>query len=499
MLGVFRALALLATTPLMAGAAAPFATAHHAVSTEIDVAQQYFDRGLTLYYAYNGTEGIPFFERAAAADPHLALAYYGVALAAGPDLNTPLTEAHFKRAQSALLKARALESYASEPERAYIDALSLRYAHEFKRHQSDESQYRRAMAALVVRYPGDDDALTLYTEALLENSGREKLWRADSAPATAEVAIMSDNLRRVLDRTPNHIGANHLMIHLFDSAPDARAALPSARRLARMSFAPAQEHLAHMPAHTFIETGNYREAASASREAVRLFDAYLASDHNLEHENYWAHDVTVGVTALRMLGNYHNALVLSRRLDEHFGSVDASALTMLRFHRWDEILALHPAENSNALHFARGMSFAALGNVSAAERELLAFKNAKTDGPSYDLLAAKILIVRKEYSLAEPLLRQAVSQDQGLGSGENPYFYPPAEALGGLLFQMGRLDKAEAEFRGALGSHPYDPRALYGLSKTLEVEKKREDARATARQFQASWSGDDTALEMKEL
>jgi hypothetical protein len=174
-----RVAAFLATLPLLGAAAPSRATVHHAVTTENESAQRYFDEALTLYYAYNGAEAEPLFDRAVSLDPHLAMGYYGVALAAGPDLNSPLTMQGFKRAATALAKARSLESFASQSERAYIDALSQRYAHQFKDREADDARYRARMAELAERYSGDDDALTLYAEALLEQTGRGGLWNSD--------------------------------------------------------------------------------------------------------------------------------------------------------------------------------------------------------------------------------------------------------------------------------------------------------------------------------
>ncbi|MBC5829961.1 MAG: hypothetical protein GIW98_07200 [Candidatus Eremiobacteraeota bacterium] len=495
----FRTLAFLLILPLLAGGGQPYAMAHHPVSTNNELAQQYFDQALTLYYAYNGAEAIPLFERAVAMDPHLAMAYYGIALASGPDLNSPLTQDGFKRAADALRKARSLENYANSPERAYIAALSTRYALEFKNREVDEARYRGAMAELASRYPGDDDALTLYIEAMLEQSGRGDLWNSDGSPRTAEVATMWTTLRTVLQRTPMHIGANHLFIHLFDSAQNPQAALPSARRLSEMNFAPAEEHLAHMPAHTFNETGNYAAAASASRQAIGLFDAYLASDHNATHDNYWSHDVGVGVTALRMLGNYRDAMHLSRRLDEHFHNEDASNLTMVRFYHWDEVLRLHPTQTSDVLRFARGMSLAATGNLGQAEKDFQALKKAKSgDAVSRDLLEAKIAIARGDFPSAEALLLRTEALDDQATTGEYPYFYPPGEALGALYFRMNQFSKAEIAFRKVLRVHPNGGRALFGLWKTLAAENKPE-APSIERQFQAAWKHNDTALDITQL
>ena len=56
-------------------------------STASAEAQAWFDRGLIWSYAFNHEEAIICFERALDADPGFALAYWGLAYAAGPNYN----------------------------------------------------------------------------------------------------------------------------------------------------------------------------------------------------------------------------------------------------------------------------------------------------------------------------------------------------------------------------------------------------------------------------
>src|SRR5438477_10008515 len=65
--------------PLLSG----LGDAHHSVSTKNPLAQQYFDQGLKLVYAFNHDEARRSFQHAAELDPKLALAWWGVALTFG--------------------------------------------------------------------------------------------------------------------------------------------------------------------------------------------------------------------------------------------------------------------------------------------------------------------------------------------------------------------------------------------------------------------------------
>src|SRR4051812_35919523 len=59
---------------------------HHPVATNA-AAQRAFDDGLSQIYAFNHDEAAKQFKKAAAADPQLGMAHWGVALALGPNYN----------------------------------------------------------------------------------------------------------------------------------------------------------------------------------------------------------------------------------------------------------------------------------------------------------------------------------------------------------------------------------------------------------------------------
>src|SRR6266576_4946244 len=100
---------------------------HHPVSTKNVRAQQFFDQGLRLIYAFNHDEAARSFKRATELDPKLAIAYWGVAEAVGPNYNDPASEDRFRQAHEAIQKAVDLSAKASPSEQAYIQAMALRF------------------------------------------------------------------------------------------------------------------------------------------------------------------------------------------------------------------------------------------------------------------------------------------------------------------------------------------------------------------------------------
>src|SRR5215831_16500808 len=86
---------------------------HHPVSTKNEEAQQFFDQGLRLIYAFNHDEAARSFERATQLDPKLAIAYWGIAEAVGPNYNDPASDERFAQAHQTIQKAIDLGTTAS--------------------------------------------------------------------------------------------------------------------------------------------------------------------------------------------------------------------------------------------------------------------------------------------------------------------------------------------------------------------------------------------------
>ena len=227
---------------------------HHPVSTKSPQAQQFFDQGLRLIYAFNHDEAARSFHRAAELDPKLAMAWWGVAEAVGPNYNDPASDERFVEAHNAIQKAVDLSSNASPAEKAYIQAMVLRFPADPKadRRQAAEA-YHDAMREVAQKYPDDLDAATLFAESGM-NLHPWGLWHKDGTPEAGTEEIVA-TLESVLKRDPNHMGAIHYYIHTVEASVSPERALAGANKLAAM--APAAGHLVHMPAHVYIRTGDY--------------------------------------------------------------------------------------------------------------------------------------------------------------------------------------------------------------------------------------------------
>jgi tetratricopeptide (TPR) repeat protein len=505
---------------------------HHPVSTANAEAQRFFDQGLALVYAFNHDEAVRSFNRSAELDPPLAMAYWGIALALGPNINMDRDPEREKGAFEAIQKALSLARGASERERAYIEALA-------KRHSSDPKadpaklniDYKNAMAELRRRYPDDLNAAVLYADSLMMLRPW-KLWSADGKPAKGTIEIV-DVLTSVLKRDPRHVGANHYYIHAVEASPNPEWALASAERL--KSLAPGAGHLVHMPAHIYMRTGDYANAASSNAYAVEVDREYFAKHgrHGMYPLMYYSHNLHFLAVAYAMRGRFEDAKKAADELEAHVGPfikdvpmiegfMPTPAFILVRFRRWDDIMRIPAPDNKTmpgtyaVWRFARGMALAATGKVKEAEAEQQAFAAAHKAVLSEavfllnsassvlkvadSVLAAKIAAAKGDYRTAIDHLRKGVAAEDALNYDEPPGWYIPArESLGGALLMSGDYAEAERVFREDLERNPRNGRSLFGLLESLNKQGKSTAAQFVQREFEAAWKNADTKLRIEDL
>jgi tetratricopeptide (TPR) repeat protein len=515
---------------LMAG----YGDLHHPVTTTNAEAQQFFDQGLRQIYGFNHDEAARSFRRATELDPKMAMAYWGVAEAVGPNYNDPASEDRFREAHEAIAKAQSLGAGASASERDYIAAMAKRFPADPKsdlRHAAEE--YRDAMREVVSKYPDDLDAATLFAESSM-NLHPWGLWRMDGAPEAGTEEIVS-TLESVIRRDPNHMGAVHYYIHAVEASRSPERALAGATRLAAM--APAAGHLVHMPAHVYIRTGDFDSAVSTNVAAAKADEAYIAASgvQGMYPMMYYSHNLHFIAAAASMSGRYADSSQAADKLAAHVapavkdmppleGFMTVPLAVRVRFHRWDEILAT-PAPDAAMKtmniywHFARGMALAAKGKVEDADKELTVIADAERATPpdqifampvnnktkdvlriASNVLAAKIALARYNNTAAIALLGTAVAVQDTLKYDEPPdWFWPVRENLGATLLMNGDAPEAEKVFRDDLARNPRNPRSLFGLREALKAQNRSDDAQFVDRLFQTGWAKADGALKMEDL
>jgi tetratricopeptide (TPR) repeat protein len=504
---------------------------HHPVSTTNSEAQKFFDQGLALVYAFNHDEAVRSFKRAAELDSQMAMAYWGRALALGPNINLDVNPEHEKAAYDAAQKALLLSAKAPENERAYIEALVKRYSIDPKADLKKLAvDYKNAMGDLVKRYPDDLDAATLYAESMMDLRPWQ-LWTLDGKPAEGTEEIVAV-LESVLHRDPNHPGAIHYYIHAVEASPNPERALAYAPKLGKLM--PAAGHLVHMPAHIYERTGDYEAAARSNEDAAAADQAYIKATglQGVYPLMYYSHNLHFLAIANTMQGRFADAMKAAKSLEANVspalkempmleGFMTVMPLILVRFNRWDEILKLPQPDQKrfglNAIwHFARGMAYASTTDVEKAQLERDAFinsvKSIPADAPyglnpatrimsiAENVLNARIASAKGDNNTAIELLRKGVAIEDSLAYDEPPtWFLPVREMLGGVLIKQGNFPAAEQAFRDDLARNRRSGRSLFGLMESLKAQKKDYAATMVQREFENAWKNADQKFTLADL
>jgi tetratricopeptide (TPR) repeat protein len=497
---------------------------HHPVSTKNAQAQAFFDQGLRQIYAFNHDEATRSFQRAGELDPKLAMAYWGVAEAVGPNYNDPASEGRFVQAHSAIEKAQTLVADASESDKAYIAALAKRFPADPKSdRRAAAEQYRDAMREVVKRFPDDLDAATLFAEAGM-NLHPWGLWRPDGTPEEGTEEIIS-TLESVMRREPDHLGAVHYYIHSVEASNSPERALAGANRLAQL--APAAGHIVHMPAHIYIRTGDYDAALKTNQKAALADQAYIKAGaaQGIYSMMYYSHNLHFIAMAAAMNGNYlesrRGAQLLAANVGPHVkdmppleGFMTVPLAVEVRFHKWNEILKApqpDPAMRTATVfwHFARGLALVGTEKLDEAEAEHKMVAEAEEKTPpdaifqmpinnktkdilkiAENVLGARISFAKNDMDATVNQLHVAVATQDSLKYDEpQDWFYPVRESLGAVLLKIGDNAGAEEVFRADLERNPRNPRSLFGLEQALKAQERTYDAGFVRKQFDANWKG----------
>lgn len=496
-----------------------------AITTQSALAQQYFDQGLRYQYGFNHEEAIESYRSALDADPDCAMCWWGIALAAGPNINAGATEEGEALAWQAIQEALHRAGNASAIERELISALAKRYGTPPMANREERDRaYADAMERLAGAYPSDPDVLTLYGAARM-NLDPWNYWEGDygaRVPRAGTSEILA-TLKGALERSPDHPGACHYFIHAVEAGEPERA-VPCAERLADLM--PGAGHIVHMPGHIYIRVGRYYDAVLANQHAVHADEAHFSEGAaaDLYAGTYYPHNYHFLAFAATMAGMSETALEAARvvapkvptevALDFYWiqNAIVLPELTDLTFGRWESVLAAPaPApelEQATIMHeYARGVALAALGEMEGArailaELEAGAQKRADRDAATNPIpfmapeaLAGEIALRTGDTEAAVDHLRNAADIEDALLYDEPPLWYRPVrQSLGRAQLEAGQFAEAERSYREDLDRFPENGWSLYGLAQSLEAQGRGTEAEAVRRRFDAAWAHADVEL-----
>lgn len=514
---------------------------HREIDTQSEVAQRYFDQGLTLTFGFSHDEAIRCFRAAAEADPSAPLPWWGISMCLGPHINNPaMSEQNSREARAAWEKADALARArpdgcaGEELESALVAALGKRYAPTppADRRAYDEA-YAAAMEALWGAHRRDADIGVLFAESLMDLQPWD-LWTRDGQPkgrAKEIVAVLDE----VLSFAPRHPGALHLLVHAMEASPTPQHALFAADRL--RALVPGIGHLVHMPAHIDARLGRWADAAACNERAIvadtKLLERFPVAGFT---RIYFAHNHHFLMWAEMMRGRSKTALEQARATGDSFpgalreslaefvdGVLPAEMHVNVRFGRWNDVLAApafpDPFPIANALrHYARGISLVALGRLDDARAEQREFEAWAARVPparqvgnskSSDVIAlARAMLAGELAFRAGQLAGDAKQRDEGLAAlrsaaaiedtlqyDEPPdWLMPVRHALGAALLEEKKWGDAAEVFRADLERNPENGWALFGLARALRESGDAKGAFDAQARFERAWKDADVKL-----
>ena len=506
------------------------------ISTKSELAQKFFDQGLRLYYGYYSPEATASFKEALRHDPDNPMLYWGLALALGPIPNSrfmALPDDPKAEGRKAIAMARERAARGTPIEQALIETLSVRYdSDRYIDRNLRDAQYIEAARKTHEHYPKDLEASYLYVDALMTHAAWS-YWKRDGSPlpGTREA---SQTLEQILAANPNHPGAVHLYIHLYESSAQPEKALPQADRLE--SIMPKAGHMVHMPSHIYVRTGDYDKGIASNQRSLAV-DKLFQKDwgdrptpalgsYGLSSRTHGRHAWDFIRYAAMHAGNYAQAMEAAKatalgQAHQGMGATERGRSMPLLinkiFGKWDAVLAepepVHASAYLSGLwHYARGSAFVGQGNLDKAEEELKALRAACVDPSVKEMLAAanpaptilelsiqglegELLSARGRHDEAAKAFEAAVRLQDTLRYIEPPDWGQSMRLyLGAALLKAGRAKQAELVYREDLKDFRNNGWALFGLTESLRAQGKTAEARKAEQNFQRAWKNADVTL-----
>jgi tetratricopeptide (TPR) repeat protein len=501
------------------------------ISHASDSVQFYFNQGINMYYAFHDIEAIASFTKATRLGPDCAMAWYGKALALGPNINYPNGYRPPSGAYEAAVKSQQLSVQCTDLEKDLINAISQRYSADTTIDVNKlKANYADAMKLVYEKHKNNAEAVTLYGDALLLLHPWD-LYEHDFTPKPWTPQIRSI-FEQALKLSPKHPGANHYYIHTMEGSATPELALKSANVLDTLM--PQVSHVTHMPSHIYIRTGDYKKGITNNDEAVKGYKGYLKIYAPVENDYplYEAHNVHMKINCAQMAGNYKIAMDASTSLQASIPPFYLSLkgamgnyvqyvymepmFTNLRFGKWDEVLKTKVPDSlifaSLLSHFARGVAYSRKGNFPSAKRELGILNKLLSDtslkakeifSPAIEPATVAQLILKgviadgqKNYTAAINFLQQAVQAEDHLIYNEpRDWPIPARQFLANVLLKTGKYNEAIAVLKRDLVINPKNGWSLTGLrSAYTQTNNKAELAQVNTR-LKNAFSIKDTNVE----
>ncbi|KAI9931179.1 hypothetical protein ASPWEDRAFT_34296 [Aspergillus wentii DTO 134E9] len=517
------------------------------ITCNTKAAQTWFNRGLIWSYSFNHVEAYRCFQQAIVHDRSCAMAYWGLAYAAGPNYNKswrmfdPVDlEQSIKTCHDAARLALSLsQTNPTTPiEHALIEAMQARFPvdHPVDDFSAWDHAYANAMQKVYDQFGDTDmDVVTLYVDARMHTSQR-KMFHAQTGLPIASSPV--EEVKRLFHfglqhpAGEYHPGLIHFSIHFWEMSATPAVALPAADRLRHL--VPDAGHIHHMPTHLDVLVGDYRRSIDSNSAAVRADEKYLALNgaKNM-YSFYRLHNYHSLVYAAMLSGQSKVALRAIDRMEmsitdevlqvksppladwlEFFKSLRVHVYT--RFGRWEDLKTL-PLPHDQDLycvttamtHYGKAIAYAATNDILNAETQRDLYHAAanrvpptRKDHPnliinilkvSTAMLDGEIEYRKRNFARAFDHLREAIHHDDSLMYTEPwGWMLPIRHAYAALSLEQGLIEQAAMAYAEDLGldggltrahQHPNNVWALHGYHECLVRLGREAEARIVKQQL----------------
>lgn len=507
------------------------------ISTDVEMAQKYFDQGLRFAWGFYFPESIASYQQASAYVPDHPMPYWGMAHAMGPNPNSryvQMPDDPKGEGLKAISRAMALIDNASSREAELIRALWIAYDKESIPDRTERDRaYLAEMRRLNQMYPNDSDVAALYAASYM-NIGRWDYWDAEGNPKD-ETRAVADALEKILETDLTNPGVMHLHIHLLEASMEPERALISADNLERSI--PIGGHVVHMPAHIYVRIGQFQRAIDSNVRSKAVDEQFAAiwgdtqmpniGTYPLSHKIHAGHSTDFIRYAAAVQGNYATAIEAAeeakaialkyRNIHRAQKAIAAPWLINKIFGKWEKIVDHEPSHADmpylDAIWaYALGSALLNTGNMEGAETQLARLKEIaeSPDADSYRAgptpvssivqlaylgLSGEMYVAYGDFESAIEAFRDGVAlEDQNNYTEPPDWAQPMRHYLGAALLDAGRPQEAEAVYRRDLKWNKNNGWALFGLARALDAQGKTEEAIQVRNEFTKAWGYSDVKL-----
>jgi len=509
---IFLAAATLAAAPLQIGFV-PGALAKDIPQTteilgEVDfpvscmaATQPQFNRALASLHSFWYKEAVKSFKAIAESDPGCAMAHWGLAMSSWTQIWAPPQKEALTTGAEAVKKALEIGGK-TQREKDYIAAIALFYKDWDKLdHRTRATSYSKAMEQIYTRYPNDLEAAAFYALSLLAT--------ADPLDKTYANQIKAGPIAEAVTKArPNHPGAAHYCIHIYDYPALATRGVNAANEYAKL--APSVPHALHMPSHIFVLLGNWQQtiktnvaAQAAERDRGIPEDRLHALDYIIYAYLQTGQDMEAKLT-----------LDLALQIDEEliakkyetpfrarpFHAASVRARWALERRQWHEAAQLEPRQSrypyaDSVWHYARAIGLARFGRpdkakpdlekLAALRDQLVQAKNgywALQVDTQFQIASGWTAWEEDKKDAALEFMRAAAKAEHAAQTHDTlnpgPIGTTAREALGEMLIAMNKPGEALLEYEASLKTAPNRFQGLYGAAKSAQLAGRSDTAKA---------------------